>query len=170
MVWKVKLQQSWAWFFFMMPFEFFPSLCYVLFVVLFLLPKDLHVFHCLYKRVDFLMSPWNAPEWNLLKTCFLSVVLPLTVQNPLTCSTSLSVPAFSSWDSLYFACLLSFSIWNMDSGEKFTTLLFQVANHSTIAFKRFFIFPYDLEKVSGRSKLLAKDNEKDSIFVKLIYK
>lgn len=58
----------------------------------------------------------------------------------------------------------------MDSGEKFTTLLFQVANHSTIAFKIFFIFPYDLEKVSVRFKLLAKDNEKDSFFVKLIYK
>lgn len=71
---------------------------------------------------------------------------------------------------LYFACLFSFSIWNIDSGEKFTTLLFQVANHSTIAFKIFFIFPYDLEKVSVRFKLLAKDNEKDSFFVKLIYK
>jgi len=58
----------------------------------------------------------------------------------------------------------------MDFGEKFTSLLFQVANHSTIAFKIRFIFPYDLEKVSGRFKLMAKDNEKGSIFVKLIYK
>lgn len=57
-----------------------------------------------------------------------------------------------------FCLLTQFSIWNMDSVEKFTTLSFQVANHSTIAFKIFFIFPYDLEQVSGRFKLLAKDN------------
>lgn len=45
---------------------------------------------------------------------------------------------------------LYFSPWNM-TGKKFTTLWFQVANHPAIAFKIFFIFPYDLEKVKSSS-------------------
>lgn len=103
------------------------------------------------------------------KFAFLSVVLPLTDQNPLSLSVLLLCQHFPLEIFLFFASLLSFSIWNTDHVEKIT-LLFQVANSSAIAFKIYFIFPYILENVRGRFKLLAKDDEKDSTFVILIYK
>lgn len=88
--------------------------------------------------------------------CFLCVVLPLTAQNPLAGFLCQHFPL--EIFSLSFAP--SVSAFEIQTGEKFTTLLFQVANHSAIALKILFILPYDLEKVSGRFKLLAEDNER----------
>lgn len=154
----------------MMLFQFLSFLSYVLFVCS--VPSFHHrtlIFHCPYKQLNF----WRALAMhrmkfaeNLFHGCSSSSCCsePSHLQH-----FTFSVPAFSSWDLLHFACLLIFQPLKYDSGEKFTTLWSQVANHPTIAFKIFFIFPYDLEKVGEKYRLLAKDNEKESIFVKLIY-
>lgn len=112
------------------------------------------------------MSPCNAQS----EICWKSVswvqffLLLFRALSPATLFLSHHFPLEICYILLAY---LYFSPWNM-TGKKFTTLWFQVANHPAIAFKIFFIFPYDLEKVSEKFKLLAKDNEKESIFVKLI--
>lgn len=108
--------------------KFFPF-SYSFHLLTFLPPKAGHVFWCLDTRVNFLMTrPYNAQHeiyWNPL---VLSVALHIAVQNAPSYIT-FSAPALSYWEVffLYFACFLSFGIWNIGPGEEFITT-FLVAN------------------------------------------
>lgn len=114
---KVNLQQSWAWLFFMLLFQFLSSLSYALLMCS--VPSFHHrtlIFHCPYKQLNF----WWAFAIHRVK---FAAHLFRGCSSSSCCSEpshlqhfTFPVPAFSSWDLLHFACLLHlayFSPWNM---------------------------------------------------------